>query len=150
MLYPKGYTAELQAETERCRSFLLAMHAEGEADQQAGDRDSASPELDSARRPEGSMIAGAGITIGHYADYAAHVWDKDGKYYNLLKLDDRAEASKCSDEFVRNLARMYEDTADTCSCWRCVMLNREFHKPWLVIRLWKKLCKRRKDAISQR
>jgi hypothetical protein len=95
------------------------------------------------------MIAGAGITIGQYADYAADVWDNNGKHYNLLRRDDRAAARACSDEFVRNVARVYEDEADTCSCWPCVMLNREFHKTWFVIRWWRKLFKRRKDAISQ-
>ena len=71
MLHSEGYTAECQAEDECCRSVLLAMHAEGEADQQAGDRDSSPPELDTARWTEGSVIAGAGITHGQYAGYAA-------------------------------------------------------------------------------
>ena len=82
------------------------------------------------------------IVIGQYADYSADVWGNDGRHYDLLKLDDRIVANSCSDEFVRMMARMYADNADTCSCWPCVILNREFHKTWFVIRWWRKLCKR--------
>ena len=140
MLYSERHSAERQAEDECCRSVLLAMHTARQADQQAGDSDSSPAVADSAGRTEGSVIAGAGITIGQYAGCAADVWDNEGKHYDLLSASGRLAALRCSDSFVRNMALAYEP--DTCCCWPCVILNREFHKTWFVIRWWRKLCKR--------
>jgi hypothetical protein len=114
------------------------MHPARQADQQAGDSDSSPAVADSTRRPEGS-VKGDPYTIGQYADYAADVWDNNGKHYNLLKLDDLIAAQSSTDEFVSMMAREYADEADTCSCWPCVMLNREFHKTNLT---WKWICGR--------
>ena len=44
------------------------------------------------------------FTIGQYADYASHVWDSQGRHYNLVKADDLVSAENSSDEFVRSLA----------------------------------------------
>jgi hypothetical protein len=52
------------------------------------------------------------IVIGQYADYSAHVWDNEGKHYDLLSASGRLAALRCSDSFVRNMALEYEP--DTC------------------------------------
>jgi hypothetical protein len=128
------------------------MHATRQADQQAGDSDSSPAVSDSTRRPEGSVnkadiercaaelemvnllpkgsqeVNLRDLCIGQYADYAADVWDNTGRHYDLLKLDDLIAAKSCSDEFVRMMAREYAEKSDTCSCWPCIIFNREFHK----------------------
>jgi hypothetical protein len=85
------------------------------------------------------------IVIGHWADYYAHVWGNDGKDYDLLNVDDRTAALSSTDEFVRMMAREYADKSDTCSCWPCVILNREFHKTSALRKWWRKLCTRLKQ-----